>query len=345
MPRELIVPEPGRATLHEYEEAELDDGAVRLQSTLTGFKHGTELRAYRGDTRDHRAPFDWELRLHREEAPADAYPFYPGNVTIGTVRELGRDVSTFAIGDRVYGHLPARESHTVPASELSPVPEGMPMAAVVYVDPARVALQLARVGGVRPGDTVAVFGAGAIGQMAARLARSAGADRTVVSEPLARRRTAANGAADVVIDPGATDAGERVKTAVSSGTEPGVDVSLETSGTYAGLHDAIRSTAYGGVVASCGYYANDPSALALAGEWHRNRLDLRSVRPPSEPLREHPRWSYERLDRVAFDMLASGAIDVNGLLEPIVPFDEAPDGLRLIDERPGESIKLAITYD
>lgn len=347
MPLELVATDARSPEVREYEEGAIGPRDVRLRSTLSAFKHGTGLRSYRANTRDATAPFDWETRLHREEQSREPdYPVSLGNTTVGTVVEIGDDVGTFDIGDRAYGHLPIRETHTVSEGTLDPVPEEMSDEDAIYADPARVGLHVVRTGNVRLGDVVAVFGAGSIGQMAMQLARLEGARWIAVSEPIERRRRAARDhGADLVIDPTEEDPGERIKDEVDAGGEPGVDAALETSGAYAGLNDAVRSTAFGGIVSSCGYYADDPSGLHLEGEFHRNSLDIRSVRPPSEPLRDHPRWSTERLDGEAFELFHDGRLSSENLLDPVVPIEDAAEGMRLIDERPEESIKLGVRYD
>ena len=64
----------------------------------------------------------------------------------------------------------------------------------------------------------------------------------------------------------------------------GVDVSLETSGIYGALNDALRATGYMGTIVSSAYYTGDARALSLEGEWHRNRLTMISTRDVSQPL-------------------------------------------------------------
>lgn len=346
MPQELVATAPHSPSLRSYEPRAPAADEVLVESELSAFKHGTGLRGYRADTRDFTAAFDWESGLHREGEDAEPdYPITLGNMTVGTVSDVGGDVDAIEPGDRVYGHLPIRETHTVAADAVSVAPPAMADESIVYADPARVGLHAVRIGEIGVADRVLVIGAGAIGQMAAQLATCGGADTVWVSDPIERRREAALAhGADRVLDPLDVDVGAVVKDELSAGDRPGVDVTVETSGAYAGLHDALRATTFGGTIASCGYYADDQTNVAFAGEWHRNRLDLRSVRPPSEPHREAPRWNFDRLQTEAIELLRTGAIDADGLLDPIVPVGESPDGMRLIDERPEESIKLGVSY-
>ena len=116
------------------------------------------------------------------------------------------------------------------------------------------------------GSTVAVFGLGAIGQMAAQQAKLQGARQVFVSDPiLIRRELAIKHGADIAIDPSSNDAGELIRDHTNN---VGVDISIEASANYAGMNDAIRSTGIGRIV-SAAYYVEDSSILSFEGEWHR----------------------------------------------------------------------------
>ena len=348
MPRELIASAPRMPELHTYEEPPLGPDEVRLLSTFSTVKHGTQLRAYRADTMDATQPFDAELKLHRRVGTQAAHgmkPRFPmalGTVTVGEVIAVGGAVDAFAVGDRVYGDLSIRETHTVSAARLRPVPAGMHPHAVVCGDPARVALSGVRDSGLGVGDRVLVTGLGAIGQLAVQLARLQGAAWVAGADPIPRRRDlAARLGADLVIDPRAEDTGVVVKTATG---KLGADAVIETSGNYAGLNDALRAAAYGATVVSVAYYPGDGRGLSLEGEWHRNRIDLISSRDVSAPHRLAPRWDATRLYDAAFALLEQGRLRVDGLLAPVVPFDDSAAAYREIDRSPAASIKLGVTF-
>ena len=46
----------------------------------------------------------------------------------------------------------------------------------------------------------------------------------------------------------------------------------------------------------------------------------------------------------AVHLLAEGRIKTEGIISPIVPFADAAEAYRAIDERPAESIKLGIRF-
>ena len=341
MPLELIADRPGHALLREYEEPPLEPGEVRVRARFSSVKHGTELRAFRADTPDASDRFDSELRLHRRgEAAPLRFPMSLGNMCVGTVEETGPDASSFEPGDRVFGHLPIRETHTVPEARLHPAPEGMSPQALVYWDPADFAVGAVRDAPVRLGDRVAVTGLGAIGQMVAQLARVCGARWVAVSDPIAMRREgAARHGADAVYEPAETDVGVAVKEATG---KVGADVVFETSGSYAALEDALRAVKYAGTVVSTAYY-HGSKGLSLAGEWHRNRIEIVSSRAVSTPHLHHG-WDLPRVRSESLALLREGRLKADGLVAPVVPFARAAEAYHEICEHPERSIKLGVDH-
>ncbi|MEM2239877.1 MAG: zinc-binding alcohol dehydrogenase [Candidatus Bathyarchaeia archaeon] len=349
MPRELVLTAPRTLTFREYEEPVLKAKQIRVKSILTAEKHGTSLAIYRGKSPFHVKRYDDRLKLfiplEEEERKRAVYPCHVGNMTVGVVVETGGETSKFKVGDRVYGYLPARETHTI--DEDSPfvwkAPPELKNEELVCVDPATVALMAVREGCVRVGDRVAVFGLGAIGLMTVQMAKIAGAIEVIAVEPIElRRRLSEKYGADHVLDPSICDAASEIKK-LTGGL--GVDVSIETSGSYRALHQAIRSTAYGGNIVPVSWYHGDAVGLDLGEEWHFNRqIMVSGARVESEPYRDHPRWTRSRVYTTVIELFKRRMLKVEGMLKPIVPFDNAIEAYRLIDEKPEETVKLAISY-
>jgi 2-desacetyl-2-hydroxyethyl bacteriochlorophyllide A dehydrogenase len=115
------------------------------------------------------------------------YPFRPGYSAAGVVIDAGRGVQHPRVGDRVALSCPHSSLATVAASLVWDVPRDVRIedaAAVQLGIIAALGIDYAR---IEPGDTVCVMGAGAIGSIAARLARAAGADPVVVIATSRRR--------------------------------------------------------------------------------------------------------------------------------------------------------------
>ncbi len=373
MPKELVAIAPRTPVLRNYDEPPLGPSQVRIRTKLASPKHGTELVAYRDDPVASRA-YDpaWGAMMPRSaDAARRAFPCPLGNMAVGIVSEAGPDVSRFRVGDRVFGHLPIRETHTLDQDRVDLLPDGLSAEAALCLDPVVMALAV-RDAEIVLGDRVAVFGLGAIGLVAAQLARLAGADQVIAVDPLANRRELALAlGADVAIDPTAegADAGLAIRRLQLGDADPerldppppkrlvggytedttqyhqlGVDVALETSGSIAALHGAIRSTRFGGTICVVSFYGRDAAGLYLGDEFHINQLRLISARAQSLPLRAAPAWTLERTVELALRWMISGRIRTEGILTPVVPFEESVDAYRMIDEHPERSIKLGIRF-
>jgi len=371
MPRELVAIAPRTPVLREYTEPPLGPSQVRIRTQFASPKHGTQLAHYRDEPATHWV-YDrtWGCTLPRTpEEAARAFPRRLGNMAVGVVTEVGPVVTRFKPGDRVFGHLPIRETHTVPESWVDPLPDGLSPEAAVCLDPAVMALAM-RDAGIRLGDRVAVFGLGAIGLMAVQLARLAGADLVIGVDPIPLRREVAQWlGADVVLDPreGDGDVGLAIRKLTMPAEMPqeppprrhvlggywetpqqvgerGVDVAVEASGNPRALHDAIRATRFGGTVCVLSFYGRDAAGVWLGNEFHRNRLQIISCRAESLPLRDAPGWTLQRLVEVALRWLVSGRLRTDGIVTPIVPFEEAAEAFRYIDEHPEQCIKLGVKF-
>lgn len=344
---ELIAVGPREPALRAYEERAPGPGEVRIRSRLAAEKHGTNLMGYRGESPLSEKAFDgrWGLFMPLEAGRGTQFPMRLGNMAVGIVEEVGSEVQGLRVGDRVYGYLPIRETHTVPEKAVRKAPEGLSDEALVCVDPALVALLGIREGGLRLGDTVAVFGMGAIGLMAVQMAKLSGALAVIAVEPLPlRAELARRFGADTVIDPEAeADVGWQIRAATGM---HGVDIALETSGSYAALHQAIRGTRYGGTIVPVAWYHGGATALHLGEEWHFNRHTLISgARLESVPYRDHPRWDPERVEQTVLQLLERGQLRIEGILQPRVPLQEAAEAYRQIDLHPEACVKLAVEFE
>jgi threonine dehydrogenase-like Zn-dependent dehydrogenase len=371
MPYELIATGPRNPGLREYEEPILQGNQIRIKTEFASPKHGTEMVFYRGDNVS-RKRYDRDLGCmipRDDDENTKRFPMHLGNMATGVVTETGRSAKRFAVGTRVFGHLPVRETHTVEENAVDPLPDGLAPQAVVCLDPLVMALAM-RDAGIQIGDIVAVFGLGAIGLMAVQLARMAGADAVIGVDPVAARRTLASrlGASDT-LDPTADggDVGIILKRKYGGnvvGTEQlpvrvvggyrdfatqtgqrGVDVAVEVSGNIKALHQAIRGTRFGGKVCMLSFYGGNAEGLHLGEEFHINQLQLLSARTESIPLRAAPAWGLERIVELALRWLVEGRIKTEGIVNPIVSLSRSVEAYRRIDEHPEESTKIGITFD
>ena len=249
---------------------------------------------------------------------------------VGTVTETGEGVEGIEIGTRIAGYGPFKSTHTLKPEEALLMPERMTWKEAVCYDPAQFAMGGVRDGNVRLGDNVVVSGLGAIGLIAAQMAKLAGARMVIVCDPIEKRRQVAleNGA-DYAIDSANADVGLEIKKLTD---KRGADVIIETSGNYNALQQAIRGVAYNGNVAVVGWYKECHGGLNLGREAHFNQPNILISRACSEPNREYPRWSFDRICKECWEMLAKGLIKCENIVDPVVSMEEAADAYMAIEQ-------------
>lgn len=346
MPRHLIAVSPGEAKLEDVSIGQLGPTEIAIDLSLSAEKHGTTLPTFTSERSQQEETFDPETRLFLDGADShspERFPFALGNMGVGVVREVGDQTERFAVGDRVYGYLPIGE--TVIADETDRIwhaPADIGDEALVSVDPATVGVLATRYGDVRIGDHVAIFGLGAIGLMTVQLCVDAGALHVIGIDPIsARRSLATEYGATATYDPTAIDVGRHITESIDN---EGVDVTIETSGVYAALQDAIRTTRYAGRIVPVSFYHGEISALDLAKEWHFNRQEMISgARVESEPYRDHPRWDRDRVYECVLSLFEQQRLDAENLVTT-VSLDAAPEAYAELAADPTNCLKLAVEY-
>ena len=347
MPKRIVTEDGSRFWITEYELPQLEANEVRVKVSLAAPKHGTEAQIITGSAFSAKQ-WDPELRLFlpRPEAP-EAPPTAPsvrgiGNMIVGEVIALGAAVTRFRVGEKVFGYGQVRELLHIPEDKLYPLGRLTPSDAVC-VDPAHVAFVAVRDGNIRVGDDVAVFGLGAIGLLAVQIARAGGARRIFAVDPLAIRREVAraHGATDA-FDPLACDVALQIKLATE---KLGVDVSIETSGNGKALNDAIRCLRQCGTVVHVPWGPKDASALKLGEEFHHNRPTIVGSQAWvgwGNADRSHPLWDLERAYQATIALFREGKLTGEGIVTPIISFDDAPEVLPTIFTAPEKSIKIGV---
>jgi L-iditol 2-dehydrogenase len=167
-------------------------------------------------------------------------------------------------------------SLTLAASQLVPTPPELTPAAAAMLEPLSVAQHAVERAQIRPGDTVAVFGSGAIGILIGAVALGAGASRCLVLDPLEfRLRRAQRLVPSVTPVEGASREGGRRVLECTEGR--GVDVCFEAAGDPQAVCSCVEATAPGGRIVVVGIAPLD----FLQVNFHPMRLkqlDLVNVR-------------------------------------------------------------------
>jgi threonine dehydrogenase-like Zn-dependent dehydrogenase len=138
------------------------------------------------------------------------------------------------------------EVNVVPASVVYKLPDGIPAELGALAEPLSCAMHAVQRAEIRPADTVAIVGAGALGLLVLSVARLSGATHVVVSDPDANRRSLATRlGATRTVDP----AQEDLLSVVREMTDGrGVDCAFEAVGAQATIEQALDLPRQGGTL-------------------------------------------------------------------------------------------------
>ncbi|MFD8390084.1 Zn-dependent alcohol dehydrogenase [Streptomyces sp. NPDC059680] len=222
--------------------------------------------------------------------------------TDGTDLHPGLNVAAFA------------EETVVAASCVLPLPEGVPL-----VDAALLGCAVLTGYGavhhsakVRPGETVAVFGAGGVGLATLQSARIAGASRIIAVDvsPAKEELARAAGATDFVLASGNTPREIRALTG-----KQGVDVSVECVGRAVSIRAAWDSTRRGGRTTVVGIGGKDQEVTFNALEiFHWGRTLSGCVYGNTDPARDIPVLAgHVREGRLDLSALVTERIALEGI--------------------------------
>ena len=267
--------------------------------------------------------------------------------------------STASGGFIGYGHLTGgysggqAEYARVPYANVGPtvIPPGMdPEDAVLLTDVTPTGYQAAEMGGIQPGDTVVVFGAGPVGIMAARCSWLFGAGRVIIIDKEDYRLEFARNYAkceaynfqemtdpvvflkkltdwlgpDVCIDAvGAEAAGNLMQTITGRKL-------LLQAGSSTALHWAINAVRKGGIVSVVGVYGPTDNLVPMGSVLNKGI----TIRANQTAVKRH-------LPRL-IEHVQNGVLNPKGLITHRIPLEEVADGYRMFSAKLDNCIKTVL---
>ncbi|MDY6997539.1 MAG: alcohol dehydrogenase catalytic domain-containing protein [Actinomycetota bacterium] len=289
-----------------------------------------------------------------------AEPVALGHEAIGRVVETGSEVAAFAVGDRVLvssvagcgrcagcatkdpvmcvrgpqifgsGLLGGAQADllAVPAADfqLLAIPDGITTEqALLLTDNLATGWAAAKRADIPIGGSVAIIGAGAVGQCALRSAYALGAAQVFVVDPVHQRRErAAAVGAQVTTAPGA-------QAVLEATAGLGAHSVIDAVGTDASLDDALACVRTGGTVSVVGVHDLAPYPLPALVCLLRS-LTLRLTTAPVQQT-----WAE------LIPLLAAGRLDVEGIFTAAMPLQAAPDAYAAAMSRSAGHLKIRLT--
>jgi L-iditol 2-dehydrogenase len=279
----------------------------------------------------------------------------------GDIVAVGREVSRFAVGERVTidpqrvcgvcddcisGHpnscakkimLGVQEwpgafgQYIVcPEQQVYKLPDHVSYAEGTMVEPLAVGMHAVRQAGVRPGSSVLVLGGGTIGLCVLAGARAAGASKTIITDAFdfnleVARKLGATATVNV--------RSQDVKEVVTQVTEgKGIDAALVAVGVPAVVNQAIATVKKRGEVVLIGLF-HEPIPIQ----------DSFAVISGERVIRGSQTYTPEDV-RGALDLIASGRLDVKTMITHRLPIDQAQYAFEMVDKRLEDCIKVVLEH-
>ncbi|MEN6355448.1 MAG: NAD(P)-dependent alcohol dehydrogenase [Armatimonadota bacterium] len=249
--RSLRLHGPKDLRLHDEPKPQPGQGEVQIQIKSVGIC-ASDLHYYR------------EARIGTTTITD---PIVMGHEASGVITALGEGVESLKVGDRVaiepakpcgqceycksghfnvcrgvqfFGTPPVdgclRDYITWPAELALKVPDLISFDEAAMVEPLAVGVYAVDLASISAGDTIAIFGVGAIGLSVLQAAKVAGVGRIIVTDPVpARRELAIELGADAALDPHSQDVEKELAGLTGS---RGVDIAFECAGVPETLVDA-----------------------------------------------------------------------------------------------------------
>ncbi len=147
------------------------------------------------------------------------------------------------------------------------------------------------------------------------------------------------GAIDEAIDARDGLPAERIKALTGN---RGADVSIEVSGSTAALGEAIRATAYSAKVVAMGFFQGEASGLFLGEEFHHNRVNIVGSQIFGVDPELTYRWNPLRLAQTAIRLQTDGTLNLQPIISHTIPFEEAAEAFRIVDQQPAEALQVVL---
>jgi 2-desacetyl-2-hydroxyethyl bacteriochlorophyllide A dehydrogenase len=331
----IHFPAKGKVEVREEDVSltDLKPTEVVVRSEATVISAGTELAT-----------------LHDIEKKT-TFPMRPGYGTVGRVLAKGDALNDPSIGARVFfagKHAGVQRFMHLQDHQwgyLYPCPEGISAPDATMVCMAEIAMTAPNITQLSLNDTVAVFGLGLVGNLAAQFYRLAGAKVIGVDPVPERGATARKCGIEHIID---VSPAQQVKALQDFTGGKGADVTVDAVGHSAVIETAVSATARWGQVLLLGSprapFNTDMTPVMRA--IHTHGIVVRGAHmwrfPHKETTNVHQtvEWGY----RTCFDLIKSGKLHVRELISHIIKPEAVPAAYEGLESKKNEYTGVVIDW-
>jgi L-iditol 2-dehydrogenase len=214
----------------------------------------------------------------------------------------------------------------VPAALAVPIPDGLSYEHAALGEPFAVALHAVAITPLEPTDDVVIVGAGPIGLLTLLAVRRRGARSVTITDRNSHRLAMARSlGADLAIDVSGADPVAAIRTATSG---RGADVAFEGVGITATVAQSLAAVRAAGHVTWIGNSA--PVVELPMQDMVTRELTLRGS------------YTFAGEFEEAIDLLATGQVDVEPLIEMTAPLEDGPELFRRLGAGSLEAVKVVL---
>jgi threonine dehydrogenase-like Zn-dependent dehydrogenase len=304
-----------------------------VETQFSAISPGTELLIYRGH-----APTD--LPVDENIAALDGalvFPLQYGYAAVGTVIEVSDDLTRDWLDKTVFSFQPHQTHFLTTPEQVIPLPERISPESAVFLPNMETAVNFLMDGHPLIGERVAVFGQGIVGLLTTALLSKFPLKDLLTLDLYPNRRIAS-------LEAGATQSFDpsNARTLSQLRSENGVDLVYELTGSPKSLDQAIAVTGFAGRVVVGSWYGQKRVSLDLGGHFHRSRIKIVSSQVSTLAPSIRGRWDKSRRFEVAWDMIHQ--VQPQRWITHRLPFQQAAQGYRLLDQNPEEVIQVLLDY-
>jgi 2-desacetyl-2-hydroxyethyl bacteriochlorophyllide A dehydrogenase len=316
MPSRIIFPKKGKVALETFEPPEPGPQDVRVRTQYSLMSIGTET-----------------IILHQRYDPdthfANIFSFpqlKTGVQAIGEIEEVGSKVSELSVGDQIFMRMAHGSEQVLPAKSCTAIPANIDAKSACWCGLAKTAFRAAWAGPFESGSHILIIGAGPVGQMTVRWAKTVGAETIgVVDLSLFRLEHATRGGATMAINGDVAEHAKEIQK-IGNGNEPSIIV--DTTGNPSVFKHALSAAPmYGKVVllGDTGY----PGKQRLSSDVMTKGLTVQAV----HDSHDRDGWTQRRIDKKFFKTVADGRFDLSGLITHEFSPEDCVEAYALADEQ------------
>lgn len=326
----VVFPKAREVVVEDGEMPSPGEGQLLIRSTRTLISTGTETTILSGEFPE---GSDW--------AAYGKFPFRAGYSNSGEVVEVGQGVDKSWVGTHVTlsanhaAYVLGRPDHVIP------IPPAVSDEAASFSTIGVIVMNGIRRGAVTWGECVVIYGAGLLGQLAARFCRIAGA-RPVINVDVAQDRHKLLPPGVHTVNPTAEDPVDVVSKLTNDRM---ADVIYEVTGNPSVLPEEFKVLRRQGraVILSSPRGPSTFDFHDLCNAPSYTIIGAHNSSHPPENVNDLP-WNQKRHRILFLDLIAGGDLDIEPLISHRIPYTEAPEAYQMLLEDRSKAMGVVLNW-